>query len=68
MNQIEPRTLTDGEIAAETEVLNAHRYVLRLLNSGAGGISQLRGIVKTRINESEARLGLNRTSPEAGGK
>lgn len=50
--------LTPDEVAALESQIAGHKNILRLLNSGAGGIAQLRRIVTEKLAEANAHLKL----------
>ena len=56
------RRITAEQIAIIEAQLFGTREMMRLLNSGPGGIAQLRRITKQKIDELESVLALARTS------
>ncbi|HMN37565.1 MAG TPA: hypothetical protein PKD49_07635 [Hyphomicrobium sp.] len=54
------RLWTDAEVRKLEATLLGTREMMRLLNSGAGGISQLRRITKEKIEELESDLEMAR--------
>lgn len=57
-------TFTAADVESMSADVEGLRKVLRLLNSGPGGIGQLRRVTKERLTAAETRLALAVTNVE----